>query len=488
MARAKNQELIDDLTLKMNESIKNYKRDPQQELELLKYIGQFPKYSIRNTALIQSQYEGAWGVASYKQFKEQGYQVQRGEKALRILAPKFQDMFKYEENGQTKRKPIAWATNKEKEQIKKGEYEILKDQLTGYVAVPVFDITQTDCPPEDYPKLYPNKPENFNFKGTDNDLDNFNKTITEYAENKKINVRYGVIDSAAKGYYRPFDNSIMISENLNKKEQTKVLLHELAHAEMHNSETMSEKSPELKSTNVKEYQAEMTAYIVSNKFELDSEDYSTKYLSNWTERKVDDEVYLQSLEEVKKVSANMITKIVEKYNEMERSQNHLLQTENTKEEIKSVPIETPKVKDSLSDIDVSNKTLIFRNKSKNDYPVQENQIIKATMINVEEKKGYIRNIVKLESENKNIYKSEIFTAETTKEDLEKWQSGMTGKEWLDTDLKSEICKAQPQKLYPITANDLNGMSDEKLELKDIQEEIKEREISKEKVQIKSPNL
>lgn len=38
---------------------------------------------------------------------------------------------------------------------KKGE------KRNTYVMVPFFDITQTDCPPEGYPKLYPNKPENF---------------------------------------------------------------------------------------------------------------------------------------------------------------------------------------------------------------------------------------------------------------------------------------------------------------------------------------
>src|SRR5699024_11227303 len=70
---------------------------------------------------------------------------------------------------------------------------------------------------------------------------------------------------------------------------------------------------------VLEYQAEMTAYIVSSKFELDTEDYSTHYLASWTKREVDDDVYLKSLEEVKKVSSKFIDKIVENYNELEQT-------------------------------------------------------------------------------------------------------------------------------------------------------------------------
>src|SRR5699024_9628117 len=107
MAWKDKQNAVEELTRKMNENIKEFKKEPKQELELLKYISQFNNYSIKNISLIQSQRSGAFGVASYKQFKDKGYQVQRGEKAIKILAPKFQDMFRYEEEGKVKTKPVS---------------------------------------------------------------------------------------------------------------------------------------------------------------------------------------------------------------------------------------------------------------------------------------------------------------------------------------------------------------------------------------------
>lgn len=305
MAWKDKQNAVEELTRKMNENIKNFKKDPKEELELLKYISQFNNYSIKNISLIRSQRNGALGVASYKQFKEKGYQVQRGEKAIKILAPKFQDMFRYKEEGKIKTKPVSQATKEQKQEIKEGKYKVIKGKITNFIAVPVFDITQTDCPTEDYPVLYPNKPENFNFKGTEKDLKRFHQAVSDYAKSQNVKVNYDVVDGTAKGFYAPSLNEIVVDKHLNEKEQTKVLLHELAHAEMHNSKIMKDKAPELKTVNVLEYQAEMTAYIVSSKFELDTEDYSTHYLSSWTKREVDDDVYLKSLEEVKEVSSKI---------------------------------------------------------------------------------------------------------------------------------------------------------------------------------------
>ncbi|MGH2077673.1 ArdC-like ssDNA-binding domain-containing protein [Aerococcus urinaeequi] len=112
MAWKDKQNAVEELTRKMNENIKNFKKDPKEELELLKYISQFNNYSIKNISLIRSQRNGAWGVASYKQFKEKGYQVQRGEKAIKILAPKFQDFFRYEEEGKIKSGSLLSCINR----------------------------------------------------------------------------------------------------------------------------------------------------------------------------------------------------------------------------------------------------------------------------------------------------------------------------------------------------------------------------------------
>lgn len=103
---------------------------------------------------------------------------------------------------------------------------------------------------------------------------------------------------------------------MDEVEQIKVLLHELAHAEMHNVHKLATKTPEQLRSSVLEYQAEMTAYVVSSTLGIDSEDYSKKYLANWTKRKVDDDVYIQSLEEVKNVSNNFMNDISQRFDKL----------------------------------------------------------------------------------------------------------------------------------------------------------------------------
>ncbi|WCG38793.1 ArdC-like ssDNA-binding domain-containing protein (plasmid) [Aerococcus urinaeequi] len=423
MAWKDKQNAVEELTRKMNENIKNFKKDPKEELELLKYISQFNNYSIKNISLIRSQRDGALGVASYKQFKEKGYQVQRGEKAIKILAPKFQDMFRYKEEGQIKTKPVSQATKEQKQGIKEGKYEVIKGKITNFIAVPVFDITQTDCPPEDYPVLYPNKPENFNFKGTEKDLKRFHQAVSDYAKLQNVKVNYDVVDGTAKGFYAPALNAIVVDKHLNEKEQTKVLLHELAHAEMHNSKIMKDKAPELKAVNVLEYQAEMTAYIVSSKFELDTEDYSTHYLASWTKREVDDDVYLKSLDEVKEVSSKLIDKIVENYNKLEQT----LKPESTLNSDESIAKSIHFLSDQNDD---------------NHFEKLKNEKLKVTDIAIEVKDNYQNNFVKLTDGNQE-YKTNIPTAGLSKDDLKEWQKGLTGQEFLEQNLNYKALKQNP---------------------------------------------
>lgn len=314
--QTKNNKLIEQLTDQMNDRIQSYQEKPEEELELLNYMRKFYKYSIKNTMMIESQYRGAYGVASYKEHQKNGYQVQKGQKAIRIMAPVIKDRFI---NEQGKIKDLRYATKREKELIKKGKLEVIRNDVVSFRAVPVFDITQTDCPVEDYPKLYPNRPQNFEFKGSLEQFNNFYQAINEYAENKNINIAHETMsDGAQKGYYAPNENRIALRDDLSIQEQAKVLLHEIGHAEMHNHRTMKDKDKELQTTPIKEYQAEMLAYLVSSTFELDTEDYSIRYLNNWTSKAdIKPETYKQSIEEVKEVAKNLIENVVERFNQLE---------------------------------------------------------------------------------------------------------------------------------------------------------------------------
>ena len=457
-SRADKKKQIDELTNKMNEAIKGYQKSPEEELKLLNYLKQFRKYSVRNAALIQTQYNGAVGVGSYKQFQEKGYQVQKGEKAIRILAPRFQDVFRDKNNVE---KFVTKANTEEKKQIDNGKIKV-KNKLVGYINVSVFDITQTDCPEEDYPKLYPNRPENFKFAGKEEEFKSFNRAVHDYAKEKNIPVKHGKTHSAAKGYYVPSDHYILLRDDLSKTEETKVLLHELAHAQMHNEQRMKEKSMSIADTSILEYQAEMTAYVVSSTFELDTEDYSKKYLASWTKKDVENEEYLQSLEEVKDVSGKMIESITGRYNSLQQEQEQNLKEDNK----------------LLTDREIANRLKFFTDKyGKNHYDELKDTQLKCTKISSKNQSDgkYQIHTVRLETEDNQIFTQRVHTPKIDTTEIKKWEKGMTGKEWLDRNFLRDVLIEHPD----LKEKNVNGiyLNNEEYEdkLRDISEVTKHKE-------------
>lgn len=401
----------------MNESVKQYQTNPVDEMELLKSLARFKDYSINNMLLAKSQYQGALGVASYKDFQKIGYQVQKGEKAIYIFAPQFQKTFLDENNV---RKPIKYATKVEKQVIKNGQLKI-SSQVVGYRRVPVFDITQTNCPAEDYPELYPNRPESFDFKGTTKDLKAFEQALYQYAKEKNVKVSMGKTDSAAKGFYVPSTNEIVLKDTLTPEAKIKVLLHELAHAEMHNHQQMASKSDDLKILNVIEYQAEMTAYVVSHYIGIDSADYSQKYLASWTKKEVENDIYIQSLEEVREVSLSLVDHLVGKYNEIKEDLN-------------------------LTEDESIAKKLNFLTDSEqtNHYPKLKNNLFKCLSIeHLDSGKYFTDYSIELEDQESNNFQYKIRTKKNKKEIRNEWTKEKIGKQWLNEDLKTEILKRKP---------------------------------------------
>lgn len=57
----------------------------------LEFSARFHRYSVFNQMLISQQCPNATFVAGYKKWRELGYQVAKGAKAIRILAPRFNE-------------------------------------------------------------------------------------------------------------------------------------------------------------------------------------------------------------------------------------------------------------------------------------------------------------------------------------------------------------------------------------------------------------
>ncbi|MDU1989707.1 MAG: ArdC-like ssDNA-binding domain-containing protein [Enterococcus faecalis] len=140
----------DQLVKDAMENIKNHFDDPEDVLELGAFMSKFYNYSLKNTALIQNQLPHAHAVAGAKKFKEAGFFIRKGEKAIRVLAP---TTYKCFINEQGRSQSLSKATKLQKEKILKGELKT--EERRAFKNVPVFDISQTTATADDLPKIFP---------------------------------------------------------------------------------------------------------------------------------------------------------------------------------------------------------------------------------------------------------------------------------------------------------------------------------------------
>lgn len=78
---------VKDLHQEFSESVKDLKETQEWE-KMLEGASKFHHYSLRNMMLILRQNPEATQCAGYTTWKKLGYQVRKGEKGLKILAPR----------------------------------------------------------------------------------------------------------------------------------------------------------------------------------------------------------------------------------------------------------------------------------------------------------------------------------------------------------------------------------------------------------------
>lgn len=230
----------------IDDIVKSYEQNPELIAEYLAFRSNFYNYSVRNALLIHLQNPYSTFTASFTKWKDLGYSVKKGEKAIRILRPI--EKIKYVKDGKTltvnKNTP-----SEDKAKIASGEYH--SESYTSFAQAMVFDISQTDCPPEDYPKIFS--------RGTENaDRAAVYECVKEYAQLTGFTVTEDNITSISLGgYYKPSDDTIHINNTLKDDKKLSVLCHELAHGMLHKTSD--------KPTAVKEFEAESFSAMLQSK-------------------------------------------------------------------------------------------------------------------------------------------------------------------------------------------------------------------------------
>ncbi|MFR6523008.1 MAG: ArdC-like ssDNA-binding domain-containing protein [Lachnospiraceae bacterium] len=280
------QEVLKDLTEQLEKSIQDF-MESEKYKTFLSSMAKFHNYSLNNQILIAVQKPDSTLCAGYTTWQKQNRYVKKGEKGIRIICPApYKKEYLKDVIDKTTGKPELLPDGRTKQEIVQKVIPFFK---VGYV----YDISQTEGQP---------LPEIADI--LEGDLDEGLKSLKEaMLQVSPVPVCFQPIDGEANGFYSPAAGEIVVDSTLSEKQSLKTLIHETAHALLHNPETASSQS----TRETKEVEAESVAYVVCQYFGLDTSDYSFGYIAGWSSGKGTPELKA-SLETIRETSNGIITK------------------------------------------------------------------------------------------------------------------------------------------------------------------------------------
>lgn len=269
--------------------------------EYLACMSKFHNYSFRNTLLILMQKPDASMVAGFGAWRDNHKRtVKRGERGIKIIAPSSYKTKKLFEkiNPATNEPFIGWDNKPLME-----EREIT---IPTFRVATVFDVSQTEGEP--LPQLGVDE-----LTGKVADFKDFYAALEKLSP---VPIGFEDIDSGAKGYFNHEENRIAVNNGMSDVQTLKTLIHEIAHAKLHNYD-IADKSEqdEQKDRNTREVEAESVAYVVCQRYGIETSDYSFGYVAGWSKDKELPELNA-SLDTIQKTANEIISGIDEYYKEL----------------------------------------------------------------------------------------------------------------------------------------------------------------------------
>ena len=359
------------------QKVREYTETPERLEEYLNFMSKFPELSPRNVALIQEQWPGANAVATYNQWQSMGevlgitsdqvfetrntytnkksgrtrevvhnnLSVKTGEKShITLFRPMMVEMIPVlDENGNQvkngkgnpKYKRLSEATPEEKVLKKEGKLKSRffqeRDSNTGlakFATYKVFELSQTTLKPEFYPKAMPNRHYNFNMDHirTKEVLEG----LSDYAKNIGVTIYQDDAKElrSAKGAFYSDEQKILLNPDNTPGEVIATTIHELAHASLHNPKFANSYKEDV-SKDRRELEAEMTSYLVSKHFGLDTSEKAIRYMALWTDNltSLDDQQLAQSMKRIHG-TVSKIVKSVEQHTKPYQLNRQVVQNQN----------------------------------------------------------------------------------------------------------------------------------------------------------------
>ena len=299
--------------------------------EYLQVMSKFHNYSFNNTLLIAMQKPDATLIAGYNSWKNLfGRQVSRGAKGIKVIAPSPYKVKKEIDKIDPKtQKPV---TDKNGKPVKE-ETEVT---VPAFKVVSVFDVSQTEG--KELPSI---------------GVDELTGDVEQYADFFKATeqaspapVGFEKIESGAKGYYSQTNKRIAINEGMSELQNLKTLIHEIAHAKLHDIDlnAPAKEQADRPDRRTREVQAESIAYAVCQHYGLDTSDYSFSYVAQWSSGRELAELKA-SLETIRSTASELIKDIDKNFAELtkdkEQTQAQEAQAEEPTPEEKQPEQDTP---------------------------------------------------------------------------------------------------------------------------------------------------
>lgn len=259
--------------------------------EYLRVMSKFHRYSYGNALLIYLQCPHATRVAGYRHWQKAfGRQVRKGEKGICIFAPCPYKRFTTQERtdpdtGQTLYGPDGAPLT-----------ETRLVQAVRFRIETVFDVSQTDG--RELPAL--------GVSELTGEVTDYQTVYDRLIAHSPVPVGYEDIPRGAKGYFSPVEQRIALQPGMGQVQTIKTLVHEIAHAKLHDPAKQDPEEP--KKRREKEVEAESVAYVVCQHFGIDTSDYSFGYVAGWSRGKELEELKA-SLNTIRKASAEIIDAI-----------------------------------------------------------------------------------------------------------------------------------------------------------------------------------
>ena len=302
-----------EITAKLENGVKEV-FESEKYKNYLNTLSKFHNYSVNNSLLIAMQMPKATQVAGFNAWQRDFKRVvKKGEKGMKIIAPAPFKAKREVDKLDAKGKPVIGADGRPV----KEEKEIT---VPAFTVATVFDVSQTEGEP--LPQLGVNE-----LAGS---VDKYKEFYPAIEKISPVSVNFEKIPTGAKGYFQIEEKRIAINEGMSELQNLKTLIHEIAHARIHDIDKNAPKDTPRADQRTREVQAESIAYTVCQHYGLDTSDYSFAYVASWSGGKELDTLK-SSLDVIRKEADAIITEVDKNFAELTKNQEQTAEIPPQKE-------------------------------------------------------------------------------------------------------------------------------------------------------------